>query len=151
VTSVAENPVAPPIDRRAARLAQKALAGAQICFVNHTRGPQAVARFIESVLAECAPLGVRIDFVACVAVVCDEASAAVLRSFPGLELPPGYLSRILAATDVEAAGIELATQLARELLEIPGVAGVNLSGGARPGDELRVARVMAQIGRQLRS
>jgi len=147
VTSVAENPVAPPVDLRAGRAANKARAGAQVCFVNHTSGPQAVAQFVAAATQACVSEGTSLEFIACVAVVVDEASARVLRSFTGLELPRGYLDRILAAPDVEAAGIRMAIRLSEALLGVPGVRGVNLSGGCRPGDEERMAAVMGEIAK----
>jgi methylenetetrahydrofolate reductase (NADPH) len=146
--SVGENPVAPPTVQRPARLAQKVAAGARVCFINHTSGPAAVQRFVEAALEASA--GPKPEFIACVAVVTDHASAGLLRSFTGLELPPGYLEGILGADDVQAAGIRAATDLATSLLAVPGIRGVNLSGGARPGDEVRVATTMAQIARSIR-
>jgi 5,10-methylenetetrahydrofolate reductase len=149
--SVAENPVAPPVATRAERLAEKAAAGAQVCFVNHTSGPAAVAAFVAAARTACAARGAPVpEVVACVAVVLDPASAAVLRSFTGLELPPGYLEGVLAARDVRAAGVAAATRLALDLLAVDGVAGVDLSGGAGPGQEDDVAAAMAQVADAVR-
>lgn len=147
--SVAENPVAPPVGERPARLAEKVRAGATACFVNHTTGPDAVRAFTEAAVAA----GARIPFVACVPIVLDEGTADVLRSFTGLALPPGYVDGVLSARDTVHAGIDAAVRLSEALLEIPGVRGVNLSGGGGPGSRLAppdVAASLATISRALR-
>ena len=137
--SVAENPVAPPRALRPERLLEKVRAGATACFVNHTSGPVALTQFADAARAA----GVAVPLIACVPVVTDAGSAAVLRSFTGLELPPGYLEGILDAADPERAGIAAAVRLCEQLLAVPGVRGVNLSGGARPGEEERMSRANA--------
>jgi len=145
LTSVAENPVAPPRQLRAERLAEKVRAGAAVCFVNHTRGPDALAEFATAARAA----GADVPLIACVPVVTDLASAAVLRSFTGLELPDGYLDGILDAADPRRAGIAAAVGLAERLLAVPGVRGVNLSGGTAPGREERLAADLAQVAANL--
>ncbi len=147
--SVAENPGAPPVDGRAARLAEKVRAGATACFVNHTTGPAAVGAFTAAALAA----GATVPFVACVPIVLDEATAGVLRSFTGLALPPGYVEGILGARDPLRAGVAAAVALSQALLEVPGVRGVNLSGGGGPGSALPppvVAGALAAVARALR-
>lgn len=147
--SVAENPGAPPVDGRPARLAEKVRAGATACFVNHTDGPDAVRAFTTAAVAA----GARIPFVACVPIVLDQGTAAVLRSFTGLALPPGYVEGVLSARDTVAAGIEVAVRYSEALLEVPGVRGVNLSGGGGPNSSLapsEVAAALAAIARSLR-
>lgn len=148
LTSVAENPVAPPRSDRPARAAEKVRAGAQVVFVNHTTGPEAVARFVTATTDACHAAGVAApEFIACVAVVVDPSSAAVLRSFTGLELPRGYLERILDAPDVHAAGVRLAIRLAEALLGVPGVRGVNLSGGVPTGGEEQLSEALVEIAK----
>ncbi|WP_307874982.1 methylenetetrahydrofolate reductase [Frankia nepalensis] len=53
------------------------------------------------------------------------------------------------AAEIEAAGIAEGTELAERMLEIPGVDGVNLSGGAPPGQEAALAAAMAEITRRV--
>ncbi len=144
-TSVAENPTAPPVQTRPARLAEKVRAGAGACFVNHTSGAAAVAAFVAA-----ADLRPRFPYVACVPVVVDATSAAVLRSFTGLELPPRYLDDILEARDPWRAGVRSAVDLAIDLLGVAGVRGVNLSGGAGGAGPQRVTEAMATIAKELR-
>ncbi len=145
LVSVAEAPATPPVERRAARLLEKQRAGAEICFVNHAGGAEPVAAFI----AEAQSLGCSLGFIPCIPIVVDRGSAELLASFTTLVLPPGYLDGILSARDVRAAGIAAAVDLGRSFLAIEGVVGVNLSGGAAPGDELAFTSALAEIGATL--
>lgn len=142
VVSVAASPAAPPVERRAARLREKLRAGADVCFVNHAGGAAPVRRFIDEV-------GDGIRFLPCVPVVVDHASADLLESFTTLVLPDGFLARVRGARDPRAEGIALAVALAEEMLALPGVVGVNLSGG-REGAEESFAEALAEIARRLR-
>jgi len=142
VVSVAASPAAPPVERRAARLREKVNAGADVCFVNHAGGAAPVRRFIDEVAAD-------VRYIPCVPVVVDAASADVLESFTTLVLPDGFLARVRGAADPRAEGIAVAVALAEEMLEIPGVVGVNLSGG-REGGEEAFAEAMAEVARRLR-
>lgn len=146
LVSVGESPAAPPVERRAARLLQKQRAGAEVCFVNHAGGAAPVRVFIDEAIS----IGVTLAFIACVPVVVDEASAALLASFTTLVLPPGFLSSIAGAQDPRAAGIAAAVGLGRDLLELDGVSGVNLSGGAAPGTEVAYAEAQAEVAAALR-
>lgn len=145
LVTVAEAPTTPPVDQRPARLVEKERAGAELCFVNHCGGVEPVRRFIEAARAR----GSRAGFIPCLPVVLDAGSAALLRSFTTLVLPPGYVDGILAGRDVRAAGIAAAVELGRALLQVEGVVGIDLSGGAAPGEERAYARAVAEIGREL--
>lgn len=145
LVSVAEAPATPPVSRRPARLLEKQRAGAEICFVNHAGGAEPVAAFV----AAAQGLGVTLGFIPCIPIVIDRASAELLRSFTTLVLPPGYLEGILAAPDAREAGIAAAVSLGREFLEIDGVVGVNLSGGAGPDRAVEFAEALAEIGASL--
>jgi len=145
LVSVAEAPATPPVSRRPERLLQKFRAGAEICFVNHAGGVQPVADFIR----RAQDLGAAMGFIPCIPVVADIESAQLLRTFTTLVLPEGYLERILGAADPFAEGVAAAVELGRQFLEIEGVVGVNLSGGAGPGREAWFAEALATIGREL--
>lgn len=146
LVSVAEAPATPPVERRPARLLEKFRAGAEICFVNHAGGAAPVAEFI----ARSQDLGAAMGFIPCIPIVVDRESAMLLRSFTTLVLPGDYLERVLDAEDVFAEGVAAAVELGQEFLQIEGVVGVNLSGGAGPGREAWFAEALALIGRQLR-
>jgi hypothetical protein len=94
--------------------------------------------------------GATLPFVAGVAVYTDEPSATVLQRFPGLHLDGDVVERVLASADPRAAGIGAAVQEARELLAIPGVVGVNLSGMGSARGEDDGARIKAAVAEQLR-
>lgn len=145
LTSVGESPTAPPLDQRAARLVEKLSTGAEVCFVNHCGGPDPVRAFV----AQVQDRGADPWFLPCVPVVVARSSAELLASFPGFVLPPGFLEGILHAPDPEEAGIAAAVELSEELMSLPGVAGVDLSGGSAPGAELPFAAALAEIGRRL--
>ena len=145
LVSVAESPAAPPVADRAARLLEKERAGAQVCFVNHCGGAEAVASFIGEALA----LGSSLRFIPCVPVVVDRGSAALLESFTTLMLPEGFLAGIRSAADPRRAGIEAAVELGERMLRLDGVAGVDLSGGPGRGGEESFADALAEISGRL--
>ena len=103
-----------------------------------------------SVLRAAAEAGVTIPVIASVAVFTDEPSAAVLRGLPGLELDPAVVRRVLDDPDPVAAGIAAAAHEARALLEIPGVAGVNVSGLASARGYAFAAGVKAELAARIR-
>lgn len=147
LTSVAEAPLSPPLAQRPARLVEKVRAGASICFVNHTGAAPVVADFVAAARDQGAA---DVTFIACLPVVVSRASAELIGSFTSLVLPPALLAQVLAAPDPRAAGIAAALALAEDMLAVPGVSGVDLSGVAPPHEQLDLARAMADIGARLR-
>lgn len=145
--AVAEAPDAPPRQLRPERLLHKQRAGAQFGFLNHAGSAGGLAEFVRA----ARDAGLTLPLIAGVAVYTDARSAHVLQNFPGLQLDPRPVARVLAAADPVTAGIEAAVAEARELLAIEGVAGVNLSGLASSRGEVAAAEVKAEIGRQIRS
>ncbi len=85
------------------------------------------------------------------AVFTDAPSAAVLTALPGLEIDPTAVAEVIEAADPVQAGIEHAVREARQLLAVPGVAGVNLSGMASARGVQVAAEIQAEIGRRVRS
>ena len=143
--AVAESPEAPPAGMRPHRLLQKQLAGANVCFLNHVSSPDRLAQFVVEARAE----GVTMPFVAGVAVYTDARSAAVLQAFPGLHLDPQKVASVLSQPDSIRAGINAAVTEAREVLSIPGIIGVNISGLASSAGELAAADIKARVGREV--
>ena len=86
---VPEAPDAPPRHLRPGRLLAKQEAGAQVVVLNHVGTVERLAAFV----AEARAIGVRLPFVAGVAVYTDERSAAVLLRFPGLGLDAERVAR----------------------------------------------------------
>jgi len=144
--SVAATPAAPPAALRPQRLVEKQRAGASVVIVNHAGGPAAVSRFVAAARAA----GCRLPFVACVPIFTDAASATVISRFPGVVLDGAEVAAVLGAPDPEAAGIEAAAAQAAALLRDGVVAGVDLSGSASAGDELRSAAILAATARRVR-
>jgi len=144
--SVAHAPTARPRPTRLPRLLAKARAGADVVFVDHCGGPGPVGAAVAALRAA----GFAGLVLACVPVVTDAATAAVVASFAADRLPPGHLAAILGADDPAAAGIAATIELALATAALPGVDGVNLSGGTEPGQELTAARALGTVGRQLR-
>ncbi|HST46917.1 methylenetetrahydrofolate reductase [Jatrophihabitans sp.] len=145
--AVAEAPDAPPRPLRPARLLAKQRAGARLAFLNHVGSAARLAAFVRA----GRDLGVSLPLIAGVAVYTDQRSARVLQNFPGLELDPEPVARVLAAPDPVAAGIEAAVAEARQLLALDGVVGVNLSGLASDRGEDYAAEIKAEVGRRIRS
>jgi len=146
VVSVAESPAAPPIDHRPARLQSKERAGAEVCFVNHCGGDGPVADFIQRSRAQ----GCEAAMIACVPLVCDAGSAAVLASFHGLPGGAAEYERILTAENSREAGIRASVELGRRMLDTGLVSGINLSGGPADGEELAYAEALAEAAEELR-
>lgn len=147
LVSVGESPAAPPRLLRAARAVEKQKAGAAVVFVNHCGPASAVREFV----GQFREAGGTAAVIACVPVVLDHGSAALLRTFPGLVLPDGYLDAVLEATDPERSGIDATVALAETMLALDGISGVNLSGGPADGAEEAFAAAMATIGQRLRA
>jgi len=145
LVSVGESPLTPPVEKRAARLAEKVRAGADVCFVNHAGGVEPVRRFVRA----SHDAGVAPAFIVCVPMVVDRGSAALLKSFTTLVLPEGFLERILDSDDPYRTGLDATLELCEQLLQLEGVAGVNLSGGASAGGEVAFANAMATVADRL--
>src|SRR5580692_8511108 len=143
--AVPETPAAPPRHLRAFRLAQKQRAGAAAAVLNHDTVASVTAFMSDAMRA-----GVTIPVIASVAVFTDEPSAAVLSGLPGLELDPAVVRRVLDDPDPVEAGIAAAAGEARALLDIPGVAGVNISGAASARGYEFAAQVKAELAGRIR-
>jgi 5,10-methylenetetrahydrofolate reductase len=143
--AVPETPSAPPRALRAARLREKQRAGAAVAVLNHA-SPATVAAF----MAAAAEAGVTIPVIAAVAVYTDPVAATVLSALPGLELDPDAVQRVLDAPDPVEAGLAAAVAEARELLAIPGVVGVNLSGLASSRGYEYAAGIKADCATRIR-
>ncbi|GAA4537351.1 methylenetetrahydrofolate reductase C-terminal domain-containing protein [Pseudonocardia xishanensis] len=140
LASVAESPTAPPVDLRAERVGEKAEAGASFAMLQYCGGAAQVAAFA----ADCP-----IPVLPGVPMIVDHEGAALLRSFAAAVLPEGYTETILASSDPLAAGVDVAIRHGRELLGVPGIAGVVVAGGVAAGAEPAFAEALAEVGRAL--
>lgn len=133
LVSVAENPVAPPVEWRPARAVEKARAGAQVCIVNHAGTVERLRGFVSATQALLG--GEQLRFLVCVPLVTTVEGLALIRTFTALALPPRFAETIEAARDPFVAGVDQAVRFARAALDVPGVAGVDLGAVYPPGSE----------------
>ena len=122
-----ENPFAPPVEFRAARLAKKVEAGAQFVQTQFVFDVPAFARW----MAQVRDLGLpeRCGILAGVGAVRSVRALEYMRDHvPGVEVPDGVFQRLQAVSkDRQAAeGVKLAAEIIQQVGEIPGVAGVHL-------------------------
>ncbi len=147
IAAVPETPTAPPVHARAARLVEKQRAGASLAVLNHVSSAAALSAF----MGDARSAGLHIPVLAAVAIFTDVISAAVLQGLPGLELEPALVDGVVNAPDPIEAGIEAAVSEARELLQISGIDGVNLSGLASASGTRRGAEIKAEVGARIRA
>ena len=146
LTSVGESPTAPPHDQRAARLVEKLSSGRR----GLLRQPLRRARAGPGLPRGGAgprrrPL---VPARACRWSSTWPAPSCSPRS-PASSCRPASSTGSCGLPTREEAGVAAAVELSEELLGVPGVAGVNLSGGSAPGAELPFAAALAEIGRRL--
>ncbi|MEV4419327.1 methylenetetrahydrofolate reductase C-terminal domain-containing protein [Patulibacter sp. NPDC049589] len=142
--SVAESPSAPPADERPARAARKAAAGADVVIVNHAGDEDALGAFVVATRALAPALRILVS----VPLVCSTAGARRLEAFLPGAVPADVLAA-LDAPDPTAAAVDRAIAAAGRALAVDGVAGVDLSGVAGPGEEPVVAAALAWVGADL--
>jgi len=144
--AVPETPAAPPRHLRPYRLAQKQRAGAAVAVLNSDS-----VTSVRAFMAEAAQAGVTIPVIAAVAIYTDPPSASALTGLPGLELDPAVVHAVLEDPDPVEAGLAEATRQAGDLLAIPGVAGVNISGLASSRGYEFAARIKAELAVRIRA
>ncbi|MBZ4487006.1 methylenetetrahydrofolate reductase C-terminal domain-containing protein [Microbacterium sp. cx-55] len=145
LVSFAESPDAPPVAVRGGRVREKQRAGGQFCFTQYCGDAADVAAFVD----RCADAGAAVPVFPGVPLVVDRDGAEMLASFHAATLPTGYLDRLFAAEDVRREGIRLAIEYGRSLIEVLGVGGLVVAGGARHGDEAAYARALAVVAAEL--
>jgi methylenetetrahydrofolate reductase (NADPH) len=142
-----ENPFAPPVEFRAARLAKKIEAGAQFVQTQFVFDVPAFARW----MAQVRDLGLteRCGILAGVGAVRSVRALEYMREHvPGVEVPDGVFQRLQAVPeDKQAAeGVKLAAEIIQQVSEIPGVAGVHLLVA---GNEQAVPDILDRAGLQI--
>lgn len=145
LASAAESVETEPVGRRPAAFARKVAAGAELAFLNLVSGPEPVDGFLRALEA----LGAGVRALVCVPLVIDAGSARILTGLDGHAEPPGLVAAVLGADDPRETGIRAAVRLAERILAVPGVAGVNVSGGATRGRELDYAAAIAETARRI--
>ena len=137
-----ENPGAPPYDHRVRRAAKKALAGAryvqlQLCFE-----PERLEAFMAAAVAS--GLAERVAIIPSVIIV---RGAGALRYIdehvPGISVPAATIRRAAAASDQLLECEDIAFELARHAMSLPGVAGIHFISFRR---DAGIARLCERLG-----
>ena len=144
--SVAESPCAEPVDQRPKRTADKYRAGASWCIVNLGVDIAELTDFVAAARRE----GALLRFAACVPVFTDAVGAGRLDLLPGVSLDEAEVAAVLGAIDPVQAGVDHAVRMARAVLAVDGVDGVNLSGPASTTSSEERAAIMRAVSEQLR-
>ena len=121
----AENPFAPPFERRALRLAKKVAAGAQFIQTQYCFDLPLLRRF----LAVARDLGLT-DKCYVLVGVGPLASAKTARwmraNVPGVHIPDSVIKRLEGAADAKAEGKRICIEMIQALRQEPGVSGVHV-------------------------
>jgi hypothetical protein len=80
-------------------------------------------------------------------VATSEGSARAILGFRNLVVPEGYLESILSSSNPRTAGVRAAIAFGETLLSQKGVRGLNLSSAPVRGQELGLAKDLAEIAR----
>jgi methylenetetrahydrofolate reductase (NADPH) len=139
-----ENPFAPPIGFRAARLAKKADAGAEFVQTQFVFDVPAFARW----MAEVAGLGLagRCHVLAGVGPVRSLRALDHMRTgVPGLHIPDEVDRRLrsVPADRVAEEGVRICAEIIEQIREIPGVSGVHVMA---PGYEHGIPGILEHAG-----
>ncbi|HEY8668736.1 MAG TPA: methylenetetrahydrofolate reductase C-terminal domain-containing protein [Tepidisphaeraceae bacterium] len=118
------NPFTNPANVPVRRLKQKVAAGVDFIQSQLVFDVPRFGQFMELVRQEQVDHDVFI--IAGVPVVTSAKALAMLPKIPGVYLPDAMMRRLSGAADLKREGVIVAGEIARQLYEIPGVAGVHL-------------------------
>ena len=139
-----ENPFAPPLEFRAARLGKKVAAGAQFVQTQYVFDLGIFARWLGQVLDQ--GLHERCHILAGLGPILSARALDHLQHrVPGIYVPPDVARRLLAVppAEIAAEGIRLCAETIAALRQMPGVAGVHLMA---PGSEHRIPEILELAG-----
>ena len=139
-----ENPFAPPVRFRAARLGKKAAAGAEFVQTQFVFDIPAFARWMSDV--RDSGLDQRCKILAGVGPIRSLRALEFMRSnIPGLWIPDeiGRRLRGVPADRVADEGMTMCAEIIQQVLRIPGVSGVHVMA---PGFEQGIPEVLARAG-----
>ena len=121
----ANNPCAPPLGLRPARLARKILAGAQFVQTQYGFDIPMLERYMARVRAE--GLHERCFIIAGVGPIGSARTARWVRGkVPGVHIPDGIVARLENAANPREEGKRICIELMRRIRRISGIAGVHL-------------------------
>lgn len=137
-----ENPSAPPLEHRIERAAKKSHNGARFLQLQIGYHLDRLERFV----AGCVDAGVT-ERTALLPTICLTKSARALGFMndhvPGIAVPEATLARVAGAGDPAEESYQLAVELARHALSLPGVAGLHLTDFRHDGS---LARLVEDLG-----
>ena len=137
-----ENPGAPPFEYRVERSLKKADAGAQFMQLQLCFERDHLERFM--VEADTAGLSKRVSLIPSICIV---RTAAALRfideKVAGISVPPELIARVEASDNELEACFDIAYDLARHALELPGVAGLHFISFRK---DAGIAKLCARLG-----
>jgi len=120
----AENPGAPGYEERVRRAATKASAGARFLQLQMCYRPELLERFI--LAAPRAGAGERVALIPSICILRTVGAVRfVAERVPGVEVPAETVARVERARNAEAECFEIAYELARHAMSLPGVAGLH--------------------------
>jgi methylenetetrahydrofolate reductase (NADPH) len=137
-----ENPGAPPYEYRVRRAAKKAAAGARFLQLQICYRPELLQRFMR--VAHDTGLSERIALIPSICILRTVAGMRfVATKVPGIDIPPGYVTRVEQAHDAEHECFEIAYELASHALAQPGVAGLHFISFRK---DAGIAKLCARLG-----
>lgn len=137
-----ENPSAPPHDYRLRRAAMKASAGARFLQLQLCFRPERLERFVRG--AHDAGISGRVALIPSICILRTVAGMRfVAERVPGLDVPPETVTRVQDAADAETECFEIAYELARHAMSLPGVAGLHFISFRK---DAGIAKLCARLG-----
>lgn len=138
----ADNPFAPPLEARVARLRRKAAAGAQFVQTQYCFDIERLERYMRMVCEE--GLHERVSLLVGVGPIGSAKSARWLRArVPGVHIPDAIVARLEKAADPREESRRICIELIGRIREIPGVAGVHIMA---PKQNHLIPSIVAESG-----
>lgn len=144
----AENPFAPPIAMRAARVGKKAAAGARFIQLQYCFDLPVLRRFLAGVADQGLLDGPdRVHVLAGVGPLASARTARWIRSnVPGVQIPDALIDRLERAADPKAEGRALCTELVAAMRELPELSGVHLMAHRQNAAVADIVRASGVLG-----
>jgi 5,10-methylenetetrahydrofolate reductase len=138
----ADNPFAPPLDFRPARLARKVLAGAQFVQTQYCFDVSLLERYMARLRAE--GLHERCRILVGVGPIGSARTARWLREkVPGVHIPDEVVERLEKAANPKEEGKRICIELMRRIRQVEGVAGLHLM---TPRQDHLVGELVSEAG-----
>ncbi len=138
----AENPFAPPLEERLARLEQKIDAGAQFVQTQYCFDMDVLGKFMSG--ARDRGLHEKVFILLGVGPLASAKSAKWIRSnIPGVYIPDAIVERLEAAKDQAQEGVNICVEILQQIRAVDGVSGVHIMAYRQ---EHRVPEIVEKSG-----